>query len=44
MKTLIEFHALQTFAPSNFNRDYTGAPKDAWFCGSRRARVSSQCL
>jgi len=44
MKTLIEIHALQNFAPSNLNRDDTGAPKDAWFGGSRRARVSSQCL
>lgn len=44
MKTLIEIHALQHFAPSNLNRDDTGAPKDALFGGTRRARVSSQCL
>ena len=44
MKTLIEMHALQNFAPSNLNRDDTGAPKDALFGGTRRARVSSQCL
>ena len=44
MKTLIEIHALQNFAPSNLKRDDTGAPKDAWFGGTRRARVSSQCL
>lgn len=44
MQTLIEIHALQHFAPSNLNRDDTGAPKDAWFGGTRRARVSSQCL
>lgn len=43
MKTLIEVHALQNFAPSNLNRDDTGAPKDAVFGGARRARVSSQC-
>ena len=43
MKTIIEIHALQNFAPSNLNRDDTGAPKDAFFGGSRRARVSSQC-
>jgi CRISPR system Cascade subunit CasC len=43
MKTLIEIHALQNFAPSNLNRDDTGAPKDAIFGGTRRARVSSQC-
>ena len=44
MKTMIEIHALQNFAPSNLNRDDTGAPKDALFGGTRRARVSSQCL
>lgn len=44
MKTLIEIHALQNFSPSNLNRDDTGAPKDALFGGTRRARVSSQCL
>jgi CRISPR system Cascade subunit CasC len=44
MKTIIEIHALQNFAPSNLNRDDTGAPKDAFFGGTRRARISSQCL
>ncbi len=44
MKILIEIHALQNFAPSNLNRDDTGAPKDAFFGGTRRARISSQCL
>ena len=44
MKTIIEIHALQNFAPSNLNRDDTGAPKDALFGGSRRGRISSQCL
>lgn len=44
MKTIVEIHAVQNFAPSNLNRDDTGAPKDALFGGSRRARVSSQCL
>lgn len=43
MKTLIELHVLQNFAPSNLNRDDTGAPKDAFFGGVRRARISSQC-
>jgi CRISPR-associated protein Cas7/Cse4/CasC, subtype I-E/ECOLI len=43
MKTFIEIHALQNFSPSNLNRDDTGAPKDALFGGTRRARVSSQC-
>jgi CRISPR system Cascade subunit CasC len=44
MRTIVEIHALQNFAPSNLNRDDTGAPKDALFGGTRRARVSSQCL
>lgn len=43
MKAIVEIHALQNFAPSNLNRDDTGAPKDALFGGTRRARVSSQC-
>ena len=40
---LIELHMLQNFAPSNLNRDDTGAPKDCEFGGHRRARISSQC-
>lgn len=44
MKQLLEVHLLQNFAPSNLNRDDTGAPKDAIFGGYRRARVSSQCF
>lgn len=44
MKTFVEIHILQNFAPSNLNRDDTGAPKDALFGGARRARVSSQCF
>lgn len=44
MKTFVEIHAIQNFAPSNLNRDDTGAPKDAFFGGVRRARVSSQCF
>lgn len=43
MKILIEIHALQNFVPSNLNRDDTGSPKDAFFGGTLRARVSSQC-
>lgn len=39
----IEVHLIQTFAPSNLNRDDTGQPKSATFGGFRRARVSSQC-
>lgn len=41
---LIELHAIQNFAPSNLNRDDTGAPKDCIFGGYRRARISSQAL
>jgi len=44
MSLFIEFHLIQNFAPSNLNRDDTGAPKDAMFGGHRRARVSSQCF
>ncbi len=38
----IEFHILQSFPPSNLNRDDTNNPKDALFGGVRRARISSQ--
>ena len=38
----LELHVIQNVAPSNLNRDDTGAPKDAVFGGHRRARVSSQ--
>jgi CRISPR system Cascade subunit CasC len=41
---LIELHMIQNFAPSNLNRDDTGAPKDCDFGGVRRARISSQCF
>lgn len=40
----VELHLLQNFAPSNLNRDDTGAPKDCEFGQHRRARISSQCL
>ncbi|MBK8958601.1 MAG: type I-E CRISPR-associated protein Cas7/Cse4/CasC [Proteobacteria bacterium] len=44
MRTLVEIHVPgQNYAPSNLNRDDTGAPKDALFGGIRRGRVSSQC-
>lgn len=39
---ILEFHAIQSFAPANLNRDDTGAPKDCTFGGVRRARISSQ--
>lgn len=44
MTLFVEYHLIQNFAPSNLNRDDTGAPKDAVFGGHRRARVSSQCF
>lgn len=44
MSLFVEFHLIQNFAPSNLNRDDTGAPKEALFGGYRRARVSSQCF
>jgi CRISPR system Cascade subunit CasC len=40
----VELHMLQSFAPSNLNRDDTNNPKDCEFGGHRRARISSQCL
>ncbi|RMG96526.1 MAG: type I-E CRISPR-associated protein Cas7/Cse4/CasC, partial [Chloroflexi bacterium] len=40
----IELHLIQSFAPSNLNRDDTGSPKDAIFGGARRARISSQAF
>ncbi|MBD8525978.1 type I-E CRISPR-associated protein Cas7/Cse4/CasC [Pseudomarimonas arenosa] len=43
MSAFLEYHLIQNFAPSNLNRDDTGAPKDAIFGGHRRARQSSQC-
>lgn len=43
MTPFVELHLIQNFAPSNLNRDDTGAPKDALFGGQRRARLSSQC-
>lgn len=44
MSLFVEYHLIQNFAPSNLNRDDTGAPKDALFGGHRRARISSQCF
>lgn len=41
---LIEVHMLKNFAPTNLNRDDTGAPKTCMFGGVKRSRISSQCL
>jgi len=40
----VELHMLQNFAPSCLNRDDTNSPKDCEFGGTRRARISSQCI
>lgn len=41
---LVEIHMLQTYSPSNPNRDDLGAPKRALFGGFSRLRISSQCI
>ena len=41
---LIEVHMLKNYAPTNLNRDDTGAPKTCMFGGVQRGRISSQCL
>jgi len=41
---LIEFHVIQDHGPSNMNRDREGNPKTAFYAGTQRLRVSSQCL
>ncbi|NYI03452.1 type I-E CRISPR-associated protein Cas7/Cse4/CasC [Allostreptomyces psammosilenae] len=38
----IDVHILQTVPPANLNRDDHGNPKEAYFGGVRRSRVSSQ--
>lgn len=38
----IDVHILQTVPPANLNRDDNGSPKEAYFGGVRRSRVSSQ--
>jgi CRISPR system Cascade subunit CasC len=42
IKTIIDFHIIQTVPPSCINRDDTGSPKTAIYGGVQRARVSSQ--
>ncbi|MFJ4006193.1 type I-E CRISPR-associated protein Cas7/Cse4/CasC [Streptomyces sp. NPDC090023] len=41
-RAYIDFHVLQTVPPANLNRDDQGNPKEAYFGGVRRSRVSSQ--
>jgi len=40
----LELHLLQSFVPSNLNRDDNNYPKTSGFGGARRARISSQCI
>jgi CRISPR system Cascade subunit CasC len=44
MKLNLEAHIIQSFPVSNLNRDDSGSPKDCVFGGTRRGRISSQCL
>jgi len=41
---IIQIHTLKQHAPSNLNRDDSGAPKSCIFAGTERLRISSQCL
>ncbi|WP_258348972.1 type I-E CRISPR-associated protein Cas7/Cse4/CasC [Saccharopolyspora gregorii] len=41
-RTYIDLHVLHTVPPANLNRDDNGDPKEAFFGGVRRSRVSSQ--
>ncbi|MHA1797633.1 MAG: type I-E CRISPR-associated protein Cas7/Cse4/CasC [Candidatus Helarchaeota archaeon] len=40
----VEIHIIQNFAPSCLNRDESNSPKDCFFGGVRRSRISSQCI
>lgn len=42
IKTFLELSVIQNFAPTVLNRDQANLPKETWFGGTRRARVSSQ--
>jgi len=44
MTTFVDINILQNVAPGCLNRDDVGAPKTSIFGGTRRARISSQCL
>ncbi|MFI1829680.1 type I-E CRISPR-associated protein Cas7/Cse4/CasC [Streptomyces sp. NPDC020412] len=41
-RLFVDVHVLQTVPPANLNRDDQGNPKEAYFGGVRRSRVSSQ--
>lgn len=40
----LTLHMLRTHVPSNLNRDDLGDPKSCVFGGTRRLRISSQCI
>jgi CRISPR system Cascade subunit CasC len=40
----LQVHMLKTYAASNLNRDDLGAPKEVFFGGTRRLRLSSQSV
>jgi CRISPR system Cascade subunit CasC len=40
---MLEFHIIQSFPFTCLNRDDNNAPKEGYFGGTKRARVSSQC-
>lgn len=44
MPGTVELHLIQSWPSSLLNRDEHGQPKETWFGGSRRIRVSSQSL
>ncbi|MFE6775668.1 type I-E CRISPR-associated protein Cas7/Cse4/CasC [Streptomyces sp. NPDC057702] len=41
-RAFVDIHILQTVPPANLNRDDQGNPKEAFYGGVRRSRVSSQ--
>ncbi|MEN6479302.1 MAG: type I-E CRISPR-associated protein Cas7/Cse4/CasC [Anaerolineales bacterium] len=41
---IVELHIIQSFGPSNLNRDDLNQPKECQFGNVRRARISSQCI
>ncbi|SET84991.1 type I-E CRISPR-associated protein Cas7/Cse4/CasC [Paracoccus homiensis] len=44
MTTFVQFHLLTAYPPSNPNRDDQGRPKEAFFGGAPRLRLSSQSI
>jgi CRISPR system Cascade subunit CasC len=44
MERFVQLHLLTSYPPANLNRDDLGRPKTAYFGGSQRLRISSQCL